>query len=185
MRSEAVAEAIVLAIAAAMSVYALVAGSALQPGVFEPIGPGAVPMGVAVVTLLLCALVVVHRIASARRVAVGPSANDQADAMAAMGNSTPAETADELKGGTEHEPTHPTAHGSMVLGVSVSTLVYVAVLQSGVFRYGLITAVYAILTMMLMAPRRRAAWPLAVVVGVIAGFGLDGIFRYLLVADLP
>lgn len=55
--SESRAETALALIAIALSSLFLFEGAKLKPGVFEPIGPGAVPMGVAVLTIILSLLV--------------------------------------------------------------------------------------------------------------------------------
>ena len=70
-------------------------------------------------------------------------------------------------------------------GVSAVTLGYCVVLHLGVLRYGLVTALYLVAVIVSMAPQRRAALPWAASIGLVTGVGLDIIFRYLLVADLP
>lgn len=152
MRSEARAEAAIALLSIALSAWFLAEGSTLKPGVFEPIGPGAVPMGVAAVTLVLAVLVLLARMRQSRSPAAGSSS-------------------------AEDWP--------LTLGVGAMTLGYCAVLHFGVLRYGLVTAVYLALVIVVMAPQRRTALPWAAGIGLVTGFGLDAIFRHLLVADLP
>jgi hypothetical protein len=152
VRSEARAEAAVALLTIALSAWFLAEGSTLKPGVFEPIGPGAVPMGVAAVTLILALLVLLARMRQSR---------GTADAAAAAED------------------------WAQTFGVGAITLGYCAVLQFGVLRYGLVTAIYLALVIIVMAPQRRTALPWALGIGVVTGFGLDAIFRHLLVADLP
>ena len=152
MKSEARAEAAVALLSIALSAWFLAEGSKLKPGVFEPIGPGAVPMGVAAVTLVLALLVLLARMRQPRGTADGAAAAED---------------------------------WAQTLGVGAITLGYCAVLQFGVLRYGLVTAIYLALVIIVMAPQRRTALPWALGIGVVTGFGLDAIFRHLLVADLP
>lgn len=154
MRSEARAETTVALLAIALAGWFLAEGSTLKPGVFEPIGPGAVPMGVAVVTIVLGAMVMVSRLRVWRR--AGGGGEDRSGEGWAL-----------------------------TLGVSALTIGYCVVLNLGLLRYGLVTAVYLALVIVGMAPQRRAALPWAVAIGLVTGFGLDHIFRHLLVADLP
>lgn len=153
MRSEARAETSVALLAIALAGWFLAEGSTLKPGVFEPIGPGAVPMGVAVVTIVLGVMVMVSRLRVWRRAGVG-----------------------EDRAGEDW---------ALTLGVSALTIVYCVVLNLGLLRYGLVTAIYLALVIVGMAPQRRTALPWAVGIGLVTGFGLDHIFRHLLVADLP
>ncbi|MFM1856627.1 MAG: Tripartite tricarboxylate transporter TctB family [Pseudomonadota bacterium] len=152
MRSEARAEAAVALLTIALSAWFLAEGSTLKPGVFEPIGPGAVPMGVAAVTLILALLVLLARMRQSRSTADGAAVAEE---------------------------------WAQTLGVGAITLGYCALLQFGVLRYGLVTAIYLAIVIVVMAPQRRAALPWALGIGVATGFGLDAIFRHLLVADLP
>jgi len=152
VRSEARAETTVALLAIALAGWFLAEGSTLKPGVFEPIGPGAVPMGVAVVTLILALLVLLARMRQPRSTADGAAVAED---------------------------------WAQTLGVGAITLGYCAVLQLGVLRYGLVTAIYLALVIIVMAPQRRTALPWALGIGVVTGFGLDAIFRHLLVADLP
>ncbi|MCB2001834.1 MAG: hypothetical protein KDH91_16380, partial [Rhodoferax sp.] len=69
--------------------------------------------------------------------------------------------------------------------IAALTVVYTAVLQSGVARYGVVTVVYLLASFLLVAGqvRRELPWSLALALGF--GLGLDYVFRHLLVADLP
>jgi hypothetical protein len=150
--AEARAEASVALLAIALSAWFLAEGSTLKPGVFEPIGPGAVPMGVAAITIVLAILVLLTGIRQSRIGADGTSA----------------------------------AEGwAQTFGVGAITVGYCAVLQLGVVRYGLVTTIYLALVIIVMAPQRRMALPWALGISAATGFGLDAIFRHLLVADLP
>lgn len=152
MRSQARAEAAIALLSIVLSAWFLAEGSTLKPGVFEPIGPGAVPMGVAAVTLVLAVLVLLARMRQSRSTVGGVAADED---------------------------------WSLTWGVSVLTLGYCAVLHLGVLRYGFVTAIYLACVIVSMAPQRRAALPWAASIGLVTGVGLDVIFRYLLVADLP
>ncbi len=153
MSAEARAETAVSLLAIALAAWFLAEGSTLKPGVFEPIGPGAVPMGVAVFTIVLSVMVMMSRLRVWRRA-----------------------------GGAEDRAGEDWA---LTLGVSAFTIGYCVVLNLGLLRYGLVTAAYLALVIVVMAPQRRAALPWAVAIGLVTGFGLDHIFRHLLVADLP
>lgn len=72
------------------------------------------------------------------------------------------------------------------LGVLVVVIgIYVGVLGFGLVRYSIATAVFLALTIVWLAENRRHALPGALVVGVVLGFGLDYVFRHVLVTDLP
>lgn len=152
MRSQARAEAAIALLSIVLSAWFLAEGSTLKPGVFEPIGPGAVPMGVAAVTLVLAVFVLLARMRQSRSTVEGVAAGED---------------------------------WPLTWGVSAVTLGYCVVLHLGVLRYGLVTALYLVAVIVSMAPQRRAALPWAASIGLVTGVGLDIIFRYLLVADLP
>ena len=154
--SEKRAETILAWLAIALSALFLVEGARLKPGVFEPIGPGAVPMGVAVVTIVLSVLVLVGRM---RR----------PQTQAALEGSQ--------AGGGEQ--------WGLLAAVSVLTLVYAAVLQSGLARYGVVTVVYLLVSFLVVSGQVRRDLSWAVALAVVFGLGLDYVFRHLLVADLP
>ena len=154
--SETRAETALALIAIALSSLFLFEGVKLKPGVFEPIGPGAVPMGVAVMTIILSLLVLLARWRAAP-VAASPE--------------------DRQVVGPER--------WLLMLGVLVLTMVYAALLQAGLVRYGYATVVYLLATFLLMSDRVRQDLPWAIGLALAFGLGLDYIFRYLLVADLP
>ncbi|MCB2005781.1 MAG: tripartite tricarboxylate transporter TctB family protein [Rhodoferax sp.] len=158
--SETRAETALACLAIALSVMFLLEGARLKPGVFEPIGPGAVPMGVAVATILLSLAVLVGRWRK-------PFAEAAAEAML-----------DEA-GRPQRE------RWGLLAAMAALTVVYTAVLQSGVARYGVVTVVYLLASFLLVAGqvRRELPWSLALALGF--GLGLDYVFRHLLVADLP
>jgi hypothetical protein len=69
--------------------------------------------------------------------------------------------------------------------VVVVTCVYVAVLGFSLIRYSIATAVFLFLAIVWLAPQRRRALPGALTVALVLGFGLDYVFRHILVTDLP
>jgi hypothetical protein len=150
------AESVLALIAIALSVLFLFEGAKLKPGVFEPIGPGAVPMGVAVITIVLSLLVLLAR----RRSGVP---------VAGAGDATPAAA----------------ERWVLLLGMAALTLVYAALLQSGTVRYGTATVAYLLISFLLLSDRVRHDLPWALALALVFGLGLDYVFRYLLVADLP
>ncbi len=154
--SESRAETALALIAIALSALFLFEGTKLKPGVFEPIGPGAVPMGVAVLTIIL-SLLVLHA-----RWRFAPEPLDAADSPVAMPE-----------------------RWLLMLGVSALTLVYGALLHAGLVRYGYATVVYLLAMFLLMSDRLRQDLPWAIGLSLAFGMGLDYVFRYLLVADLP
>ncbi len=154
--SESRAETALALIAIALSALFLFEGTKLKPGVFEPIGPGAVPMGVAVLTIILSLLVLHARWRAAAPLA-GPG-----DAQAALPE-----------------------RWLLLLGVAALTLVYAALLHAGLVRYGYATVVYLLALFLLMSDRVRHDLSWAIALALAFGLGLDYVFRYLLVADLP
>lgn len=154
--SESRAETALALIAIALSALFLFEGVKLKPGVFEPIGPGAVPMGVAVITFVLSLLVLFARWRSAAATA-GPD-----DGHSALPE-----------------------RWLLILGVAALTLVYAALLQTGAVRYGYATVVYLLITFLVLSDRVRHDLPWAVALALVFGLGLDYVFRHLLVADLP
>jgi hypothetical protein len=150
------AESVLALIAIALSVLFLFEGAKLKPGVFEPIGPGAVPMGVAVITIVLSLLVLLAR----RRSGVPVAGAGDATSAAAE-------------------------RWVLLLGMAALTLVYAALLQSGTVRYGTATVAYLLISFLLLSDRVRHDLPWALALALVFGLGLDYVFRYLLVADLP
>ncbi|MEO5785168.1 MAG: tripartite tricarboxylate transporter TctB family protein [Casimicrobiaceae bacterium] len=71
---------------------------------------------------------------------------------------------------------------AMVVGAVTA---YVAALGFGWVRYGIATALFVAITVVWLAERRREAIPGAIVVALVLGFGLDYVFRHVLVTDLP
>lgn len=158
--SESWAESLMAWLAIALSVFFLYEGTKLKPGVFEPIGPGAVPMGVAVATIILSVLVLIARWRK-------PFAQSAAEAA--------------LDGAAESQR----EQWGLLAAVSALTLVYAAVLHAGVVRYGVVTVVYLLATFLVVSGQVRRDLPWAVALAVTFGLGLDYVFRHLLVADLP
>jgi Tripartite tricarboxylate transporter TctB family len=156
--SERRAETALALIAIALSALFLFEGAKLKPGVFEPIGPGAVPMGVAVITIVLSLLVL-----RARWRAAPAQRSPDADAAGMT----------------------PPERWMLMLGVAVLTLVYAALLHAGAVRYGTATVVYLLATFLLLSDRVRDDLPWAIGLALAFGLGLDYVFRHLLVADLP
>jgi len=159
--SEIRAEITLALLAIGLSVLFLVESAKLKPGVFEPIGPGAVPMGVACMTIVLSLLVLLARWRtwSKQRAAAG-GRNDSAA-----------------------QPSQE--NWRLLWAVGALTLVYGTLLQLGVVRYGYVTAAYLLLAFLLIASNTRRVLPWAVGLALAFGIGLDFVFRYLLVADLP
>jgi Tripartite tricarboxylate transporter TctB family len=67
----------------------------------------------------------------------------------------------------------------------VATCAYVAVLGFGLLRYNIATAAFLLATILWLAENRRSALPAAIAIALVLGFGLDYIFRHVLVTDLP
>lgn len=158
--TEARAETTLAWLAITLSALFLYEGAKLKPGVFEPIGPGAVPMGVAVLTIILSVLVLLERRRKPFARAMGETALDAATAPLRE-------------------------QWGLLAAVSVLTLVYVAVLHSGAARYGLVTVVYLLASFLIVSGRVRQDLPWSVALALAFGLGLDYVFRHLLVADIP
>jgi len=157
---EARAETLIALLAIVLSGFFLFEGARLKPGVFEPIGPGAVPMGVAVVTMVLSAMVLFGRWRSAN------ARPQQADVRP-------------FDGPAPHET------WALLLASAAMTAVYVLVLQSGAGRYGYVTVAYLLAMFLALSDQARKDLPWAVALALVFGLGLDYVFRHLLVADLP
>ncbi len=132
----------------AICIAFLVDGWHLKPGVFEPVGSGAVPNTVAGLTIALSLVV-----------------------LAGFARTESNETADPERG-------RVAALSSVVL------VLYVAALGVGL-RYQWATLAYVPLAILAVAPNPRRVLPFALAAGVVLAFGLDYIFRHVLVTDLP
>jgi len=157
--SETQAETALACLSIVLAGVFLFEGAKLKPGVFEPIGPGAVPMGVAVITIVLSLVVLWTR---------WRKSGDTAASAVALPDSP-----------LEREK------WCLLLAVAALTVAYTAILQTGVARYGLVTVVYLLVTFLVVSGsvRRDLRWSVAL--ALVFGMGLDYVFRYLLVADLP
>lgn len=71
------------------------------------------------------------------------------------------------------------------LGVFVWTILYVLVLSSGSVRYQWATLIYLPVAILIPAQDRPRALPWAAGLGLVFAFGLDFVFRRILVADIP
>lgn len=157
IRAEIVVAVVVIATAAVF----FVEGGKLKPGVFEPIGPGAVPMGVAVLTILLALGVLIERVWRSRSRAAAHEAD-----IAAV-----ADSLDERWIAT--------------LALSAITVFYIAAMHLGFVGYRIATIAYLVLAILVAAERRLHALPWAIGLSLLFGVGLDYLFRHVLVTDLP
>jgi putative tricarboxylic transport membrane protein len=139
----------VIAVAAAF----LVDGWSLKPGIFEPIGSGTVPNGVAVIVIALGLGVLWEAVRGLRR---------EGDAAEAQGERW----------------LRPAAAFAW-------TIVYAFGPSTGAVRYQWATLVYLPVTVLILAERPRKAVPWAAAIGIVLAFGLDYLFRRVLVTDLP
>ena len=73
----------------------------------------------------------------------------------------------------------------MVIAVFLLTVGYALVLASGWVRYQWATIVFMPLVVLMVSDDRRKALPWALGMGLVYGFGLDAIFRHVLVTDIP
>jgi len=69
--------------------------------------------------------------------------------------------------------------------VIATTCAYVAVLGFGLVRYSVVTALFLAGTIVWLAENRRRAVVPAAIVALVLGFGLDYLFRHVLITDLP
>ena len=156
---EVIAETAAMAISIAAAVLVIAEGRTLKPGVFEPIGPGAVPMGVAAVTIALALVILLQRIwRSARARSVGSTATtapDEAELWLTM------------------------------LAVLAVTIAYVGAMHWTLVGYRVGTVAFLAATILLAAEDRRRALPWALATAVVFGVALDYVFRHILVTDLP
>ena len=72
-----------------------------------------------------------------------------------------------------------------LLAVSGMTIAYVLVLAGGSVRYQWVTLVFLVGVIQTLSPDRHRAWPWAIGVAAVVAFGLDYLFRHILVADIP
>lgn len=73
----------------------------------------------------------------------------------------------------------------VVIAVYMLTIGYAIVLTSGWVRYQWVTIVFMPLVVLMVSDDRRKALPWALGMGLFYGFGLDAIFRHVLVIDIP
>ena len=146
------AETAIALLAIVVSAAFLVSGRSLSPGVFEPIGSGAVPNGVAWITIALAAVVLVQAVRAKTQTVV----------------------ADDLQ-----------EHWLRAILVFAWTCLYVLVLSTGIVRYQWATLLYLPGAILIASDSRRQALPYALGLGAVLAFGLDYVFRRLLVADIP
>jgi hypothetical protein len=119
------------------------------PGVFEPIGSGTVPNGVAWIVVALSGAMLI-------RAVVGRSGNE-----------------------------HPEPERWRTAGLAaVLVVLYVVALSVGI-RYQWATLAFALVTILVLSPAPRRTLPGAALSAAVLGFGLDYLFRDILVTDLP
>lgn len=73
----------------------------------------------------------------------------------------------------------------VVVAVLLLTIGYALILTSGLVRYQWATIVFMPLVVLIVSDDRRKALPWALGMGMVYGFGLDAIFRHVLVTDIP
>lgn len=119
------------------------------PGVFEPIGSGTVPNGVAWIVVALSGAMLI-------RAVVGRSGDE-----------------------------HPEPERWRTAGLAAVLIVlYVVALSVGI-RYRWATLVFVFVTILVLSPAPRRTLAGAAVSAAVLGFGLDYVFRHILVTDLP
>ncbi|MDW4497215.1 tripartite tricarboxylate transporter TctB family protein [Sulfitobacter sp. D35] len=143
---------------ALISLVFLVQALALPPGTFEPLGSGPVPKWTALVVIACCLGVCVS---AARYLARQP------DPKAIF--------RDEFEGGNP-------ASGLLMMGLTVA---YVALLQSRLIGFGVLTTGYLVLLILAMERFRLRALPFALGIALIAAFGAQYVFTRVFFVDLP
>lgn len=156
------AEIAVVVVSTAAATVFLVAGAKLRPGLFEPIGPSAIPMGVAVLTILLAIGVLIERAWQLRSHAAADAVEPVSTGAPGLGE-----------------------RWIDTLALSAITLAYVAAMHLGLAGYRVATIVYLVLAILVAAERRLRALPWAIGLSVLFGAGLDYVFRHVLITDLP
>ena len=125
-------------------------GRDLQPGVFDPIGPAAVPSGVAWIAIALAGCMLIQALLRRRASPDGRVEYRWRDACLSAG----------------------------------LLLAYVTALALGI-RYQWATILYLACAVLVLSARPAHVWPWALSAALVFGFGLDFLFRTILVTDLP
>lgn len=129
----------------------------IPPGSFEPLGSGPIPQAVAALIILLCLVIMLQAVAQLRR---GPARD--------------AAAAEELV----LRPLDAAA-------VFALTVAYVAILAFGLVSFALATVVFLFITIALLTRFKPMLLPIALLVGVVMGFGCQYLFTEVFVVDLP
>lgn len=130
----------------------------LPPGTFEPLGSGPVPAWTAAVIIVSCTVVIVRAVRSLARTP------DRVGALKA-----------ELDFGN-------LGGGGLLVGL---TVVYVAILQTALVGFGVLTTAY--LTLMILGLERFRAGAIlpALLIAAVAAFGAQYVFTEVFFVDLP
>ena len=130
----------------------------IPPGAYEPLGSAPLPQGVAGLIILLALVIMARAVLQLRR------------------DPPPATLADDAE--ARPEPLLAAA----ALGL---TVVYVLVMALDLTSFAIATTVYLLVTISALAGFRLKAVPVALVVGLIMGYGCQYIFTRIFVVDLP
>ena len=128
----------------------------IPPGVYEPLGSGPIPRTVAGLIILLCLVVMVQAL---RRMARG-------------------------EGVATGEPEFPLRYLDAA-GVVVVTLIYILGLALELTSFAILTTVFLTFTIGFLTRFRRRALAVALVLGLVMGFGCEYLFTQVFVVDLP
>jgi uncharacterized membrane protein len=127
----------------------------IPPGVYEPLGSGPVPRTVAGLIILLCLVVMVQAL---RRMARSEAAAGEAE--------FPLRYLD-------------------AAGVVAVTLIYILGLALELTSFAILTTVFLTLTIGFLTRFRRRELMVALVLGLVMGFGCEYLFTQVFVVDLP
>jgi putative tricarboxylic transport membrane protein len=130
----------------------------IPPGVFEPLGSAPLPQGVASLIILISLVIIARAVLWLRR------------------NPPPATVADDA----EAQPKPLLAAAALGL-----TVVYVLVMALDLTSFAIATTVYLLVTISALTGFRLKAMPIALVIGLIMGYGCQYIFTRIFVIDLP
>jgi putative tricarboxylic transport membrane protein len=130
----------------------------IPPGAYEPLGSAPLPQGVASLIILISLVIMARAVLQLRR------------------NPPPATLADD----DEARPKPLLAAAALGL-----TVLYVLVMALDLTSFAIATAVYLLVTISALSGFRLKAVPIALVVGLIMGYGCQYIFTRIFVIDLP
>ena len=127
----------------------------IPPGTYDPLGSAPIPRAVAGLIILLCLVVMVQAL---RRLARGETATSE----------------------TEFPLRYLDA-----IGIVVVTLIYILGLALELTSFAILTTVFLTFTIGFLTRFRRRALVVALVIGLVMGFGCEYLFTQVFVVDLP